>query len=105
MTFNITFILTFFTVISVILILLGSVQLIKANSVPGSKLILAAVIGSILTIFIPEAESESGEVSLLIQSLEVGASSILMLMASYGFYRLASYTAQNSANKSAQGDA
>ena len=99
MVFNIAFILMFFAVISVILIFLASVQLIKADSVPGSRLIFAAVIGSVLTIFIPETETDTGDASLLIQGIEVGANSLLMLMASYGFYRLASYTAQNNQKK------
>ena len=46
-----------------------------------------------------EAFDTAGEISLVVYSIEVIADSILMVLASYGFYRLAKYTALNNSNK------
>ena len=99
MGFSVASILILFAFISFILLLLGSIKLIAANNIPGSKLIFIAVIGSIVSAFLPEAESDEGTISMLWQYVEIGVNSILMLMVSYGFYLLSSYVAKNSANK------
>ncbi len=96
MVINVTSILIIFAFFSSILVLIGSIKLIKLKNIPGSKLIFFAVVGSILLVFLPEAEFKKGGISFFLQAIEVGVYSILMLMASYGFFRLANYTATNS---------
>ena len=105
MGISISSILILFSLIAAVLVLLGSIKLITVKNIPGSWLIFASIVGYVLTVFLPEAESESGEVSLLWLAVEVGANSFLMVMAAFGFFRLANYVAKNSANKSAQSDA
>jgi uncharacterized membrane protein YqhA len=85
--------------ISLMFVLIGSIKLVLAKNIPGSKLIIIAVIGSILAAFLPEAETEEGEIIMQWLVVDLIISSLLMLMVSFGFYRLANYVYKISANK------
>lgn len=98
MSFNITFIFLGVTVISSLFILMGSIKLVRSKDIPGSKLIFISILGYILSIFILGSDTEIEELPLTDQILIMGTDAVLILMATYGFYLLASYVASNSAN-------
>ena len=104
MGFSIASIFILFAFVSCVLLFLGSLKLIKSENIPGSKLIFIAVIGAFISGFIPEAETEEGEVIFLWQVIEISTHSILILLASYGFYKLSNYVASISANKAIKKD-
>ena len=93
-----------FTIISAIFFVVGSFKLFKTKNVPGSKLIFYSIIGSILTIFIPEPELMEGEYQLILLGAETIVTSLLMLSLAYGFFLLANHIASNNANKAIKKD-
>lgn len=102
MGFSITSVLMLFTLISFVLLLLASIKLLLARNIPGSRLIFISLIGTMLSVFLPEAETDEGDIIMLWQIVEISAEAILMLMASYGFYRLSGFVAKNAADKPVQ---
>jgi len=103
MAFNIASILIVVGFISFILVVIASIKLILIKNIPGSWLIFVALIASIISTFLPEEEIEN--MTILATSIELAVHSLIMLMASFGFYRLVSFVAKNNANNSAQTDA
>lgn len=86
--------------ISLIIILIGSIKLFLNNQIPKSKLLLIAFVGSVIGVLLPLIESfYIIEDSYLFNSLVEIFLGVMFVIGAYGFWCLIQYSVKLSANK------
>ena len=84
-----------------VLLLIASIRLLRANNIPGSRLIFLAIIGTFIGAFLPIIEIFFivDEDSYIFEGLVNIFLALMFLVGAYGFWCLAKYSISNSANK------
>lgn len=97
MNISLTAINLLLTAAAFFLVLLASFRLLRSRNIPGSRLIFAALVGSLLVAFAPIPESLSDDQAVALELASAILNAMLLLAGAYGFWRLANHAVMKGA--------
>ena len=89
------------TVVAIVILFIASIKIYKAGNIPGSKLILGSLIGSIVVPIISLLPDEENNIIMGIIEVLIA---IIFLLGVLGFLKLSKYIYEKNANKAIKKD-